>query len=386
MPNMPNMPNRPFLTKQQVAKVDALEKAYTTQDGSYNFACSGIYPPHAVALDKLALYYQKPSDTRTRGSIKSVTFPLTAETAKDIYNAGEPSPFGRGSELVYDQTYRQAHELKPPHFALTNDLLSASGLLALLAKKLDYEVPLEGRINKLNAYTEGGFFKTHKDTPQSQDHIGTLMICLPSPFSGGALVIRQNGSSITFDWGKQTEDGSFAWGFLYSDCEHEILPVTSGTRITIAYDIFLGKNGNDFKQSTFDTRLIPIMKAFKEILKPEFLPSGGSLAFGLTHGYPMSYGTQEAGLTARLKTSDAVLMAAINKLYLRWDYFGVYDYDRDVYNDDDDDTAAKVDLKAKKNDTTYRDDIWIADDFFAFEGEYVGDSEGPELERDLDLI
>ncbi|KAK6903904.1 hypothetical protein I203_107415 [Kwoniella mangroviensis CBS 8507] len=368
------MPHRPFLNKNQVAKVDQLEQAYTSQDASNNFACSGIFPPHA----------------KTRGAIKSVTFPLTQETAKDIYNTGEPSPFGRGNELVYDQTYRQARELKPPHFALTNDLLSVCGLLTLLARKLDYEIPLEAKINKLNAYCEGGFFKAHKDTPQSQDYIGTLMICLPSPFTGGALVVRQNGSTITFDWGKQIEDVSFAWGFLYSDCEHEVLPVTSGTRITIAYDIFLGKNATEFKQSTFDTRLVPIVKAFKEILKPEFLPEGGALAFGLKHGYPMLENEPDTNLSRKLKSSDAMLLAAIKKLNLRWDYFGVYDYDNSDYyggGSFEDDKGDQDDPEARKIDTTFRKDIWIADVFFALEGEYFGDgSDGPMLERDLDLI
>ncbi|WWD07848.1 hypothetical protein V865_005955 [Kwoniella europaea PYCC6329] len=366
------MPHRPFLNKDQVAQIDQLEQAYTSQDASNNFACSGIFPPHAVNIDT------------------SVTFPLTQETAKDIYNTGEPSPFGRGKELVDDQTYRQAHELKPPHFALTNDLLSSCGLLTLLARKLDYEIPLEAKINKLNAYSEGGFFKAHKDTPQSRDHIGTLMICLPSPFTGGALVVRQNGSTITFDWGKQTGDGSFAWGFLYSDCEHEVLPVTSRTRITIAYDIFLGKNAADFKQSTFDTRLVPIIKAFKEILKPDFLPEGGALALGLKHGYPMMENEPDTDLSRRLKSSDAMLLAAIKKLNLRWGYFGVYDYDRSDYyggDSDEDDEGDQDDPEARKIDTTFRKDIWIADDFFAFEGEYFGDgSDRPMLERDLDLI
>ncbi|WVQ69082.1 uncharacterized protein L199_007294 [Kwoniella botswanensis] len=335
------MPHRPFLNKDQVAKIDQLEQAYTSQDASNNFACSGIFPPHAVNIDTLALYYQKPTEKKTRGSIKSVTFPLTQETARNIYNTGEPSPFGRGNELVYDLTYRQAHELKPPHFALTNDLLSACGLLTLLARKLDYEIPVEAKINKLNAYGEGGLFKAHKDTPQSQDHIGTLMICLPSPFTGGALVVRQNGSTITFDWGKQTEDGSFAWG----------------TRITISYDIFLGKNAADFKQSTFDTRLVPIIKAFKEILKPDFLPEGGALALGLTHGYPMMENEPDTDLSRKLKSSDAMLLAAIKKLNLRWDYFGVYDYDRSDYyeeDSDEDDEGDQDDPEALKIDTTFR--------------------------------
>ncbi|WWC87066.1 uncharacterized protein L201_001951 [Kwoniella dendrophila CBS 6074] len=154
--------HRAYLSKAEVDKVDQLEKAYTSQDGVHNFACSGIFPLQAIESEKLALYYGKPQDGTADGMIKCVTFPLTDETAKDVYNVAQPSPFGRGTELVYDETYRQAHEIKPPYFALSSDILSSSGLLALLAKKLDYEIPLAGRVNKLNAYTEGGFLNPTK--------------------------------------------------------------------------------------------------------------------------------------------------------------------------------------------------------------------------------
>jgi hypothetical protein len=41
-----------------------------------------------------------------------VKFPLTDEDATRLYDAGKPSPFGRGGDTVIDETYRQAHEIR----------------------------------------------------------------------------------------------------------------------------------------------------------------------------------------------------------------------------------------------------------------------------------
>jgi hypothetical protein len=38
-------------------------------------------------------------------------FPLSDDDAKRIYDAGKPSPHGKGRETVLDETYRQAHEI-----------------------------------------------------------------------------------------------------------------------------------------------------------------------------------------------------------------------------------------------------------------------------------
>ncbi|WWC67757.1 uncharacterized protein I206_101669 [Kwoniella pini CBS 10737] len=386
------MSHRAYLTKDEVVKVDQLERSYKSQEGVLNFACSGVFPSHVIASANLALYYVTPDEGKAPRVIKYAMLPITNEVAKDIHGTATTSPFGRGSELVYDDSYRQARELKPPYFSLTSDILSASSLLTLLAKKLNYDSPLEARMNKLNAYTEGGFFKAHKDTPQSEHHIGTLIICLPTPFTGGDLVIRQMGASVTFDWSNQVQDGSITWGFLYSDCEHEVLPVTSGTRVTISYDIFVSKDVKAFDQSVMDTRLQPLLDTFETLLKDaKFLISGGTLAFGLVHDYP--FGENDRGfpgdLRNRLKDSDAVLVSAIEKLGLEMEYFAIYDYESSCYEVVEERPIDEADAKAEEMDNTFKRGIWIADDVHKCNRDhciYDDTAEELGLKQDLDLI
>jgi len=89
--------------------------------------------------------------------------------------------------------------------------------------------------------------------PLLADHFGTLIICLPTPFAGGQLVLRHinhNSSSLplshTFDWAKQLNDPAgqqaLQWAAFYNDTEHEVLPVTEGHRITLTYNLRAPQN------------------------------------------------------------------------------------------------------------------------------------------------
>lgn len=62
---------------------------------------------------------------------------------------------------------------------------------------------------------------------------GTLVICLPSEHKGGDVVLRHRGQSKTFS--TQSFVQSFAaW---YGDVTHEVLPVTSGYRWVLTYNL-----------------------------------------------------------------------------------------------------------------------------------------------------
>jgi len=128
-----------------------------------------------------------------------------------------------------------------PGSCIKEHILNESGVLpsiAALTSCRNQESGLVAHIHKLNSYTSGGFFKAHRDTPKSDRHIGTLVVVLLVPFEGGALRNSHEGKQVLFNWGEKhlssTEEVCFPWAFLFSDIEHEVLPVTSGSRITLA--------------------------------------------------------------------------------------------------------------------------------------------------------
>jgi len=118
-------------------------------------------------------------------------------------------------------------------------------------------------------------FKAHVDTPRSDLQIGSLVVCLLCEHEGGQLVVRHQGQSTTFDWSGPTTD--LKWAAFYSNCEHEVLEVTSGHRITLTYNLYVrhGLGAIAGRSDTLDARLLPSYAEVKDALaKPEFMAEG----------------------------------------------------------------------------------------------------------------
>ncbi len=58
---------------------------------------------------------------------------------------------------------------------------------------------------KINVYEPGGFFAQHVDTPTDPLHmVGTVLVCLPCPHTGGALVVSHNTEQERFDFSEKS--------------------------------------------------------------------------------------------------------------------------------------------------------------------------------------
>lgn len=178
------------------------------------------------------------------GVFHEIRFPVEVqEELEPLITASEEATFGRGNEDVLDPSYRSALVLHSGDFAIAPMSAVdpyALGIITLIKETLFTEDQLRGQrivagLDKLNVYKDGDFFKGHVDTPKSKDMFGTLVINIPSEHVGGQLVIRAPESSAsrrehTCDWGNETGIG---WVAFFSDCEHEVLPVTSGHRCVL---------------------------------------------------------------------------------------------------------------------------------------------------------
>lgn len=106
--------------------------------------------------------------------------------------------------------------------------------------------------------------------------VGTLVVCLPCQHCGGQLVIRHMGKEVGYAWGGQEacEQSMLQWAFFYGDVEHEILPVASGHRITLCYNVYA--THADGPPKAVDHRLTPFGRELQKALDdPDFLPDGG---------------------------------------------------------------------------------------------------------------
>jgi hypothetical protein len=216
------------------------------------------------------------------------------------------------------------------------------------------------------------------------------MFCLPSPFEGGDLVVRHKGHEVIFDWASQvidpeTQKHRVAWGFLYSDVEHEVLPVTSGTRLTLAFDVY-AINQTAKIQAT--VRANPILDGLSKLFDPanNFCPKGGSVAIGLEHAYPASAREGFADeLSEQLKGEDYTILETIVSLGYTWSIiavYEVYEYERDDFDElTAFDALLKADAELLAQDWTCSQAV-VAPGFFCAEGgQWEGDDRGLVMEN-----
>jgi hypothetical protein len=168
---------------------------------------------------------------------------------------------------------------------------------------------------------------------------GSLVIAFPTPHEGGALVFRHAEKEWTLDsgalLGKQTSP-HIAYATFFSDVEHEVLPVVSGHRVTITYNLYWGQASSPNIQTTelAEYHHSLITSLLESALRDStLLPNGGWLAFGLRHQYPITSGSSDA-MMIRLKGGDAALARLCRDMGLTVSTKLVYDSNNTVWYED----------------------------------------------------
>jgi len=101
------------------------------------------------------------------------------------------------------------------------------------------------------------------------------------------LKLSHKGNDQTFSWGA-AEPAAIKWAAFYSDCEHEVLEVKSGHRVTLTYNLFVSEQIGGVLQAfpTVDPTSFPLFDKSKRMLgEPCFMPEGGVLGFCCEHQY-----------------------------------------------------------------------------------------------------
>lgn len=244
------------------------------------------------AASPVHIFWAKEDDTAARKLILPVnSIPITdssTERLTQLVSDCEPASFGRGTQDIIDPEYRRAGKLDKNRYA-TNFYLSDYGIIenverVLLPRFISEadKVGLSSRklsaeMYKLNIYSgPNGLFRKHVDTPRSEGQIGSLVVCLPSPFKGGDLVVRHDGHEVEFNWDLNSQN-TIQWAAFYSDCEHEIKTITDGQRITFTYNLFITEPvaQSITTSQLMDARTLPLYRFLRDTLSgPGFMKEG----------------------------------------------------------------------------------------------------------------
>ncbi|TFL01056.1 hypothetical protein BDV98DRAFT_568394 [Pterulicium gracile] len=165
---------------------------------------------------------------------------------------------------------------------------------------------LVAELSGLHTFGIGASVQQQKTTA-ANDTLATLVVILPTPHSGGDLVIKHAGDSWVFGLGgsnlQPSSDGHPTLGYVafYNDVEQELLPVKTGCRVTLTYVLrwvpfnpsMTSPAESHGSPSADPTSLDPKLQRLTTTLSAllansSVLPEGGAVGFYLQHRYPIS--------------------------------------------------------------------------------------------------
>ncbi len=233
-----------------------------------------------------------------------VALPLLPEQAGRIVAVAEAAPYGRGEETLLDPAVRRCWQVGPDRVRLGGRhwVRTLDRIVARAAEGLGISEPVTAEFHKLLVYGPGSFFVGHRDTEKAPGMFATLVVVLPSFFEGGDLLVRHRGREARLAL-RCDEPAEAAFAAFYADCVHEVLPVTEGHRLTLAYNLVRAGKGRPPKPPDYEEQQTGIAALLRGWRDREAHPDSEvpeKLVYPLDHAYTPA----ELGFAA-LKGADA---------------------------------------------------------------------------------
>jgi len=263
---------------------------------------------------------------------EDLALPLTASQAADLRGLAEPAPYGMGTETRLDESVRKCWQIDAADLRWTSARWQKA--LDAVVKEIADELGVAGKVGaepyKLLLYDKGGFFLRHRDTEKTPGMFGSLIMCLPSRHAGGGLVLRHQGREERVDFDSAYDPGEIRWAAFFADCEHEVLPVTSGHRLCLAFNLVLakGKGHAPVAPASEDEVLLPGLRHIAEtrgndltaiLLEHRYTEEGLSVAAlkgdDRARAAALFAAAEKAGLTARLALVSLYQMGQLEEDY-----------------------------------------------------------------------
>lgn len=283
--------------------------------------------------------------------IGRIGLPIRPASAKQLIDVARPAHVGKGEETLYDTSVRDTWELTPEQITLGGDRWEAelSGALRQLGTELGLPqtAQLRTELHSMLVYGKGQFFAPHQDSEKHDEMVATLVVSLPSEHTGGELVIDDRGVSQRY--AGSSDDLRLV--MFYADRHHEVLPVRSGHRVTLTFNVLM-----EVQPVSVSSQLVDQTDS----LLREFFSTPVILSFGRDVGVPQRLAvlldheySQHGLVPQRLKGADAQRVAvltaaagqadcefalALAEIAETWDVapsMDFYDYEDDDFGFDD---------------------------------------------------
>lgn len=228
-----------------------------------------------------------------------IALPLLPAQAEALVAGADRAPYGRGGETLIDTGVRRTWQVDAAKVKLTGKKWAEdlAGVVERVRVGLAVAGAIEAQLYKLLIYDTGSFFVSHRDTEKAPGMFGTLVVVLPSDYSGGELIIRHRGEEVRVDLHRD-EPSEAAFAAFYADCRHEVLPIASGYRLALIYNLIRVGAGPLPQAPDYGSQQADLVRLLAEWDRSGVAPD--KLVYPLEHAYTEA----EIGFSA-LKGKDA---------------------------------------------------------------------------------
>jgi hypothetical protein len=189
-------------------------------------------------------------------SIGPLRFPLKPGEVKRMIKIAKPATFGWRDKTCMDSEVRNVWKIPKSRVKIDKRRWNKTFNPTMDRLKTGLGLPeqssLRAEPHEMLIYAPGQFFRPHQDSEKCDGMVATLVVVLPSPHRGGALIIDHQGEKKRYQSSRAAADKLSFFAF-YADCQHEVRPVTGGYRVALIYNLIL-KEGADRITSPSATR------------------------------------------------------------------------------------------------------------------------------------
>ena len=269
---------------------------------------------------------QRPGDFYTTGTLDifaprldvagvgPIALPLLPVQAQQLIAIAEQAPYGRGAATLVDTEVRRTWQIDPArvqiggrHWAQT-----LADIVARATAGLGVTGPVGADLYKLLVYDPGSFFASHRDTEKTAGMFATLIVVLPSIYTGGALLVRHRDRAARLEL-SCPESSQVAFAAFYADCVHEVLPLTSGYRLALVYNLRRQGRGQLPEPPNYDTEQVRVTALLRQWSAGKDAPEDDSpekLLYPLEHAYTPAELAFDALKGADAAVADVLVAAA----------------------------------------------------------------------------
>ncbi|KAG8949005.1 hypothetical protein FRC00_008348, partial [Tulasnella sp. 408] len=186
-------------------------------------------------------YTDAPNPVLRLNTMGRIGLPLNQREAIHIAANSKQAPFGMGERTLVDTNVRDTWEMDATDVSFDNPAWKTfiDRVVQEVCARLGVNIAASRprcELYKLLLYEKGSHFLPHKDTEKVDGMFATIIVVLPSPFTGGSAHLSHARQKAAIDQSKDSwlHTSVMAW---YTDVTHEIKPIQSGYRLALSYNL-----------------------------------------------------------------------------------------------------------------------------------------------------